>query len=143
MYIVLYVHCISINLEEKKKKVFCRTTIQKHQFFSTQPSLWSYSYIHTWLLKKSINNFSYVELYWQNDVFAFYFFIARYLLYNIVLVSTMHQHGSSTGIQCHLEPLELPSSLPPHPILQCCHSALGWAFCVTHQIPTVYLFCIW
>ena len=28
------------------------STIWKHQFFSTQPSLWSNSYIHTWLLEK-------------------------------------------------------------------------------------------
>ena len=28
------------------------TTVQKHQFFGTQPSLWSNSYIHTWLLEK-------------------------------------------------------------------------------------------
>jgi len=28
------------------------STIQKHQFFSTQPSLWSNSYIRTWLLEK-------------------------------------------------------------------------------------------
>ena len=28
------------------------TTIQKHQFFSTQPSLWSNSHIHTQLLEK-------------------------------------------------------------------------------------------
>ena len=27
--------------------------IWKHQFFSTQPSLWSNSHIHTWLLEKS------------------------------------------------------------------------------------------
>ena len=27
-------------------------TIQKHQFFGSQPSLWSNSYIHTWLLEK-------------------------------------------------------------------------------------------
>ena len=26
------------------------TTVQKHQFFSTQPSLWPSSHIHTWLL---------------------------------------------------------------------------------------------
>ena len=31
--------------------VFPNTTVQKHQFFSTQPSLWSYSHIHTWLLE--------------------------------------------------------------------------------------------
>ena len=27
-------------------------TIQKHQFFGSQPSLWSNSHIHTWLLEK-------------------------------------------------------------------------------------------
>ena len=33
--------------------VFSNTTVQKHQFFSTQLSLWSNSHIHTWLLKKA------------------------------------------------------------------------------------------
>ena len=33
-------------------KVFSSTTIQKHQFFSAQSSLWSNSHIHTWLLEK-------------------------------------------------------------------------------------------
>ena len=33
-------------------RVFPNTTIQNHQFFSTQPSLWSNSHIHTWLLEK-------------------------------------------------------------------------------------------
>ena len=32
--------------------VFSSTTVQKHQFFSTQPTLWSNSHIHTWLLEK-------------------------------------------------------------------------------------------
>ena len=31
-------------------RVFSNTTIQKHQFFSAQPSLWSNSLILTWLL---------------------------------------------------------------------------------------------
>ena len=35
------------------KRVFFSTTIWKHQFFGTQPSLWSNSHIHTWLLEKS------------------------------------------------------------------------------------------
>ena len=34
-------------------KVFSNTTVQKHQFFGTRPSLWSNSHIPTWLLKKS------------------------------------------------------------------------------------------
>ena len=33
-------------------RVFSNITAQKHQFFSTQPSLWSNSHIHTWLLEK-------------------------------------------------------------------------------------------
>ena len=33
-------------------RVFSNTTVQKHQFFSIQPSLWSNSHIHTWLLEK-------------------------------------------------------------------------------------------
>ena len=32
--------------------LFSNTTVQKHEFFSAQPSLWSSSHIHTWLLKK-------------------------------------------------------------------------------------------
>ena len=32
--------------------VFSNTTVQKHQFFSAQLSLWSNSHIHTWLLDK-------------------------------------------------------------------------------------------
>ena len=32
--------------------VFFGTTVQKHQFFGAQPSLWSNSHIHTWLLEK-------------------------------------------------------------------------------------------
>ena len=33
-------------------KVFSNTTVQKHQFFGAQPSLWSNSHILIWLLEK-------------------------------------------------------------------------------------------
>ena len=33
-------------------RVFSNTTVQKHQLFSIQFSLWSNSHIHTWLLEK-------------------------------------------------------------------------------------------
>ena len=39
---------------QRKKKVFSSTTVQKPRFFSSQPSLWSNSHIHTWLLEKTI-----------------------------------------------------------------------------------------
>ena len=32
--------------------VFSNTTVQKHQVLSSQPSVWSNSHIHTWLLEK-------------------------------------------------------------------------------------------
>ena len=42
-----------ISLQSKGlPRVFSNTTVQKHQFFGTQPSLWSNSNIHTWLLEK-------------------------------------------------------------------------------------------
>ena len=42
-----------ISLQSKGlSRVFSNTTVQKHQFFSTQLSLWSNSHIHTWLPEK-------------------------------------------------------------------------------------------
>ena len=40
-------------LSKGLSRVFSNTTIQKHQFFGSQPSLWSSSHTHTWLLEKS------------------------------------------------------------------------------------------
>ena len=42
-----------ISLQSKGlSRVFSSTTVRKHQFFSTQPSLWSNSQIYTCLLEK-------------------------------------------------------------------------------------------
>ena len=42
-----------ISLQPKGlSRVFSNTTVQEHQFFGTQLSLWSNSRIHTWLLEK-------------------------------------------------------------------------------------------
>ena len=44
-----------ISLQSKGlSRVFSNTTVQKHQFFSTLPSLWSNSHIHTWLLENPL-----------------------------------------------------------------------------------------
>ena len=41
-----------ISLQSKGlSRVFSSTTVWKHQFLGTQTSLWSNSYIHTWLLE--------------------------------------------------------------------------------------------
>ena len=43
-----------ISLQSKGlSRVFCNTTIQKHQFLGAQPSLWYNSHICTWLLEKA------------------------------------------------------------------------------------------
>ena len=42
-----------ISLQSKwLSRVFSNTTVQKHQFSGTQPSLWGNSHIHMWLLEK-------------------------------------------------------------------------------------------
>ena len=42
-----------ISLQSKRlSRVFSNTTVQKHQFFGAQLSLWSNYHIHTWLLEK-------------------------------------------------------------------------------------------
>ena len=39
-------------LSKRLSRVFSSITVRKHQFFGTQPSLWSNSHIHPWLLEK-------------------------------------------------------------------------------------------
>ena len=39
-------------LSKELSRVFSSTTVWKHQFFSSQPSLWSHSHICTWPLEK-------------------------------------------------------------------------------------------
>ena len=42
-----------ISFQSKRlSRVFFSTTVRKHRFFGTQPSLWSSSHIHKWLLEK-------------------------------------------------------------------------------------------
>ena len=58
------------------------------------------------------------------------------MLYNIVLVSAIHQHESAI---CPL-PLKPPSHIPPHATPLGCHRMLGGALCVTQKILTGHLF---
>ena len=48
-----WIGCISLQ-SKGLSRVFSNTTVQKHQFFGAQLSLWSNSDIHTWLLKNTI-----------------------------------------------------------------------------------------
>ena len=47
-------------LSKGLSRVLFSTTVQKHQFFGAQPSLWSSSYLHTWLLEN--HKFDYTHL---------------------------------------------------------------------------------
>ena len=46
-----FTHLIFL-LSKGPSRGFFNTTVKKHQFFSSQLSLWSNSHIHTWLLEK-------------------------------------------------------------------------------------------
>jgi len=54
---------------EGLSRVFSSTTIQRHQVFDAQPSLWSKSHIHTWLLEKTIASIDYKDLCQQSNVY--------------------------------------------------------------------------
>ena len=43
-------------LSKGLSRVLSSTTVQKHQFFSAQPFLWSNSHIHMWLREKPLDN---------------------------------------------------------------------------------------
>ena len=58
-----------ISLQSRElSRVFSNTTVQSHQLFRTQPSLWSNFHIHTWLPGK--NSFDYMDLFWESNVSA-------------------------------------------------------------------------
>ena len=59
-----------ISLKSKGlSRVFSNTTVQKHQFFSVQPSLWSNSHIHTDYWKN--HGFNSKDLCQQSDISGF------------------------------------------------------------------------
>ena len=50
-------------------RVFSNTTVWKHQFFGTWPSIWSNSHTHTWLLEN--HSFDSVDICCQSDISTF------------------------------------------------------------------------
>ena len=61
---------LSSLLSKLLSRVFSTTIVWKHLFFTTQPSLWSNSHTHTWLLKKQ--SFDDKDLCQQSNVSSFY-----------------------------------------------------------------------
>ena len=74
-------------------------------------------------------------------------FIARYLLYNIVLVSAIHQHKPATGI--HMSPpscTSLPSPIPSYPsrwshstgLSSLCRTANPYGLSISHAVMSTF-----
>ena len=62
----------------RDSQVFSNTTVQKHQFFHTQPSLWSSCGIRTWLLR--------LHTYFKISVFVFFPLIPKIDFLNLMVV---------------------------------------------------------
>ena len=56
-------------LSKGLSRVFSSITVWKHQFLGAQPSLWSTSHSHTWLLEN--HSFGYTNLCQQSDISSF------------------------------------------------------------------------
>ena len=67
-----------VSLQSKGlSNIFSSTTVQKHQFFSAQPSLWSDFHICTWDWKN--HSFNYMDFCQQRDV-SFFYMLSRLVI---------------------------------------------------------------
>ena len=62
------INCLMNLLSKELSRVFSNTTIQTHQFFSSQPCLWSSSHVHDCWKNDS---FEYADLCWQSNISEF------------------------------------------------------------------------
>ena len=72
-------------------RVFSSTSVWKHQFFSAQPSLWSGSHIHTWLLEK--------PFIWTTNIWTFVGKVMS-LLFNVREVIVFRPGSSRFWFRC-------------------------------------------
>ena len=104
-------------LSKGLSRVFSSTTVWKHQFFGTQPSLWSSSHIHTWLLEKN-HSFDYRDLHQQSDDMLFRFVIAFLPRSKHLLISWLQ---SLSAVILVPKKITLTSNFPP----SICHLVMG------------------
>ena len=65
-----------ISLQSKGlPRVFSNTTVQKHQFVSSQPSLWFNSHIHTWILSFRVKIIHWIRFSFSTFVIIIWLFI--------------------------------------------------------------------
>ena len=98
-------------------RVFSNTTVQKHQFFGAQFSLWSNFHIHTWLLEKPRWTFvgKVMSLFFNTlSRFFFLLFIAFLPRSKSLLISWLQSPSAvilePKKIVCHCFPIYLPWS---------------------------------
>ena len=137
-------------------RVFSNTTFQKHEFFSTQPSLQSNSHIHTWLLQKAIALTRRTFVGKVMSLLFFTFFFKFIFLISWRLITLQYCSGFchtltwiSLGYTCiphpdppyHLPLYPIPLGLPSAPGLSTCLMQPTWAgdlmklksFCTTKE----------
>ena len=96
-----------ISLQSKGlSRVFSNTTVQTHQFFGAQPSLWSNSHIHTWLLEIALTIRTFVGKVMSllfNTLSRFVIaFLPRSKCFNFVIAVTIcSDFGAQENKVCH------------------------------------------
>ena len=103
-----------ISLQSKGlSKVFSNTAVQKHQFFGTQLSLWSKSYIDTWLLGNLFNHQQFLFFLYQlflyfisKNYLSIYLFLAALglcALWGLSLVASSRGYSLAAVHRVHIE----------------------------------------
>ena len=69
-----------ISFQSKElSRVFSNTTVRKHQFFDTRPSLWSHSQILAWLLQK-VHSFDYIQTFVRKVIYVLFNTLSRFVI---------------------------------------------------------------
>ena len=130
-------------LSKGLSRVSSSTTTRKHQFFSTQPSLWSNSHIRTWQLEKQLSWLDVpLSAKLMSLLFIFLAFFFNFLTLQYCIGFATYQHESATGI--HVFPiLNPPPSSLPIPSLWVIPVHQRQAFSIVHRTWTGDLLHIW
>ena len=102
------IHWYDLLAVQGTRKSLLHTTVQKHQFFSTQPSLWSNSHIHTWLLEIPSVQFSSFQS------------LSRVWLFATPWIAACQASLSITNSRRSLRLTSIESVMPSSHLILCC-----------------------